>query len=88
MILSKVLSKNQITLPSEAVRKLHISKGDILKCEVHGKSISFIPVIVEEPYSEEELKKFDELYNRPTNKGKSYHSKSEAVGHLRRLKRA
>ena len=85
MILSKVLSKCQITLPKEAVRALHIEKGNVLKCTIGKGSVSFMPVVVEEPYSDEELKKFDNLYNDPANRGKSYRTKSEAMAHLKRL---
>lgn len=85
MILSKVLSKYQITLPKEAVRALHIHKGDVLKCEIGNGSVFFKPVVVEESYSEGELKKFDELYNHPKNKGKVYRSEAEAMTHLKRL---
>ena len=85
MILSKILSKYQITLPKEAVQMLHLHKGDVLKCKIEKDTISFMPVVVEEPYSEEDLQKFHDLYNHPKNKGKVYHTTSEAMGHLRRL---
>ena len=62
MILSKVLSKYQITLPKEAVRALRLDKGDLLKCQIGRLSVSFTPVVVEEPYTEEELQKFTKLY--------------------------
>ena len=86
MILSKVLSKYQITLPKEVVAALHIGRGDVLKCEIHNGKVLFSPVIVEEAYSEADFKKFDELYNRPQNRGKVYGSKEEALKHLKRLR--
>ena len=86
MILSKVLSKYQITLPKEVVMALHIGKGDVLKCEIYQGKVLFSPVIVEEAYSEEDLKEFNELYNHPQNKGKIYSSKEEALKHLKRLR--
>ena len=86
MVLSKVLSKYQITLPKEVVRQLHIAKGDLLKCEARDGRISLTPVIVEEPYSEEELRKFEALYDDPKNTGQVYHKKSEALAHLKRLR--
>ena len=48
MRLSKVLSKNQITLPREAVNVLHLSKGDLLKCEVKGGGLVLTPVVFPE----------------------------------------
>ena len=86
MTISKVLSKYQITLPKEVVHQLHISKGDLLKCEARDGRISLTPVIVEEPYSEEELKTFEMLYADPKNAGKIYRKKSEALAHLKRLR--
>ncbi len=64
---------------------LHLEKGELLKCYIQKGRISFTPVLVEEPYSPEELKKFDALYNHPKNKGKVYRTKSEALEHLRHL---
>lgn len=85
MILSKVLSKYQITLPKTAVKALQIHKGDVLRCVVEKGRLSFSPVVVDELYSQEDLKQFDKLYNDPKNKGKVYHKKSEAMEHLKRL---
>ena len=85
MILSKVLSKYQLTLPKEAVKALHIHKGDLLKCQVQNERIVFTPMVVEEPYSEEELRKFDKLYNDPKNRGKRFHSTREAIKYLESL---
>ena len=85
MILSKVLSKYQVTLPKEAVQAVGIRKGDILKCQIEKGKITFIPVVIEEPYSEEEFRKFEELYRQPANKGKVYKTKHDAMNHLKRL---
>lgn len=85
MILSKVLSKYQITLPKEAVQAVGIRKGDVLKCQIENGRITFVPVIIEEPYSEEDLRKFDDLYRRPANKGRVYKTKLDAMNHLKRL---
>ena len=85
MILSKVLSKYQITLPKEAVQALHIQKGHVLKCQIDHGTIRFTPVIVEEPYSKEELEAFNSLYNDSKNKGSVYKTKADALAHLKRL---
>ncbi len=88
MILSKVLSKFQITLPKEVVKALHIEKGHVLKCTVEKGGVLFRPVVLEEAYTEEELEKFHKLYNDPKNNGKSYGTKEDALAHLDRLKRS
>ena len=85
MILSKVLSKYQITLPKKAVEALQIHKGDVLRCVVERGRVSFCPVVVDELYSTDELKQFDKLYNDPKNKGKVYRKRSDAMEHLKRL---
>lgn len=85
MILSKVLSKYQITIPKEVVHLLHIHKGDFLKCEVQKDKIVFAPVVVEETYTQEELKKFVKLYKDPKNKGKVFHDVKDALNYLKTL---
>ena len=86
MIISKILSKYQITLPKEAVKALHLEKGSYLKCIVQNGAIFLAPVVVEDVYSSEELESFERLYSDPKNKGKVYHSKGEALEHLKGLK--
>ncbi len=44
MMIRKVLSKYQITLPKEAVRLLRIQRGDLLQCEVKDRRIVLSPV--------------------------------------------
>ncbi len=44
MILRKVLSKYQITLPRDAVKMLRIRRGDLLQCQVRDRSIVLSPV--------------------------------------------
>ena len=85
MILSKVLSKYQITLPKKAVQSLQIHQGDMLRCVVERGRVSFAPVVVDELYSDEDLNQFDKLYNDPKNKGKVYRKKSKAMEHLKKL---
>lgn len=86
MVLSKVLSKYQITLPKEVVRSLDIHKGEYLKCAVRGRSISLTPVSIEETYSEEDIRTFHTLYSHPANRGKVYKNKTEALAHLKHLR--
>ena len=85
MILSKVLSKYQITLPKEIVKTLKIQKGYMLNCRVENGSIVMTPVVVEEAYSQEDLDAFHRLYDDPENAGKTYSSKSKAMEHLKKL---
>ncbi len=86
MILSKVLSKYQITLPKEAVRALHIRKGSFLKCRIDKGGVSFVPVVVEEAYSEEQLQKFEKLCHDPRNAGRKFSSKEKALKYLKSLR--
>ncbi len=46
MMLRKVLSKYQITLPKEAVKMLNIRQGDLVQCEVKKNRIILSPVQV------------------------------------------
>ena len=85
MLLSKILSKYQITLPKQAVKALGLSKGDVLKCTVDKGSVSFTPMVVEEAYTEEEMQKFYKLYADPANKGKSFKTRTGAMAYLKSL---
>lgn len=46
MILRKVLSKYQVTLPKDAVKTLHIRQGDLLQCQVRDRAIVLSPIEV------------------------------------------
>ena len=45
-VLRKVLSKYQITLPKEAVKRLNIRQGDLVQCEVENNRLILSPVQV------------------------------------------
>lgn len=85
MVLSKILSKYQITLPKQAVQALGLHKGDILKCTIERGRVAFSPVVVDELYSDADLQSFERLYNDPKNKGKAHRSKAAAMEHLKKL---
>ncbi len=86
MILSKVLSKYQVTLPRKIVQALRIKKGHVMSCCVQDGAVVLTPVVVEEPYSEDDLKTFETLYQNPKNKGAVYSTRKEALAHLKRLR--
>ncbi|MBI4432235.1 MAG: AbrB/MazE/SpoVT family DNA-binding domain-containing protein [Candidatus Omnitrophica bacterium] len=86
MIISKVLSKHQVTLPNQAVKALHLHKGDLLKCEIKKGEIRFKPVTVEETFTEEELDRMEKLAKDPKNKGKIFDDVQGALKYLDSLK--
>jgi len=45
LVLVRLKSKSQLTIPAEICKKLGIKVGDLLKVEVEGNRIKFIPQV-------------------------------------------
>ncbi|MBL7130971.1 MAG: AbrB/MazE/SpoVT family DNA-binding domain-containing protein [Candidatus Omnitrophica bacterium] len=70
MTITKLKAKNQITIPSEIVKRLHLKTGEFLGIDVNDNYITLIPVDVEPRYSPEELSAIDRIVEKEKSKAK------------------
>lgn len=87
MTLAKLKAKNQLTIPSEVVKKLHLRKNELFAVEVEKNFIKLTPVEVEPRYTPEELNAIDQIVNQEKSKAKKLKPrKKEVKKYLRNFK--
>ena len=76
MQISKVLTRNLVTIPSEVAKALDIHPGDYLKVEQEGNAIRMAPVMIEEKWLQEELEGLRAIHQAEKHKSQRIRSKS------------
>jgi len=59
MTVTKLKAKNQLTIPSAIVKRLHLKPDELFAVDVEDNFIKLIPVKLEPRYTAEELKAID-----------------------------
>ncbi len=70
MTITKLKAKNQITIPSAIVKRLHLKLDELFSVDVEGNFIKLISVKVEPRYTAEELKAIDHIVENEKGKAK------------------
>ncbi|MDD4980792.1 MAG: AbrB/MazE/SpoVT family DNA-binding domain-containing protein [Candidatus Omnitrophica bacterium] len=70
MTITKLKAKNQITIPSVIVKRLHLKLDELFAVDVEGNFIKLIPVKVEPRYTAQELKAIDRIVENEKGKAK------------------
>lgn len=71
MTLTKLKAKNQLTIPGEIVKRLHLRTNELFTVDVEDNYIKLIPVEVEPRYTSEELAAVDRIVDREKGKAKA-----------------
>lgn len=70
MTLAKLKAKNQLTLPSAIVKRLHLRPDELFAVDVEGNFIKLIPVKVEPRYTLKEMKAIDHIVEKEKGRAK------------------
>jgi len=70
MTITKLKAKNQVTIPSAIVKRLHLKLDELFAVDVEGNFIKLVPVKVEPRYTTEELKAIDHIVENEKGKAK------------------
>jgi len=70
MTITKLKAKNQITIPSVIVKRLHLKLDELFAVDVEGNFIKLIPVKVEPRYTAQELKAIDHIVESEKGRAK------------------
>lgn len=85
MTLTKLKAKNQLTIPSTIIRRLHLKPDEIFTVDVEGNFIKLIPVKVEPRYTAEELKAIDDIVERGKGKAKAARPGKEFSRYIKKI---
>ena len=87
MTITKLKTKNQLTIPSEIVKKLHLKVNELFAVELKENYIKLTPVDVEPRYTEEELSAIDRIVEREIGHGKAVKPGKEFSDYIRKIAR-
>lgn len=85
MTLTKLKAKNQLTIPNEIIKKLHLKKNELFEINIEDDCIKLTPVDVEPRYSAQELKAIDLLVEREKKHAKSYKAGKEFSDYIKKI---
>ena len=71
MTITKLKAKNQLTIPSAIVKRLHLKQDELFAVGVEGNYIMLIPVKVEPRYTPDDLKAIDNIVKDEKCKAKA-----------------
>jgi len=85
MTIAKLKAKNQLTIPSTIVKRLHLKMDELFAVDVEDNYIKLIPVKVEPRYTAEELNAIRRLVEKEKGKGKVFKAGKEFSAYIKKL---
>jgi len=86
MTITTLKAKNQLTIPAEIVKKMHLKPSELFTVDIVGNFIKLTPVEVSPRYTAEELKTIDVIVASEKDSGKSFKPGKDFAGYIRKLK--
>ena len=85
MTITKLKAKNQLTIPSAIVKRLHLKPDELFAVDVENNYIKLIPVEVRPRYSVEELKAIDRITEKEKAKAKAIKPGKQFSRYIKRI---
>ncbi len=85
MTLTKLKAKNQLTIPSEVVKKLRLKINELFTVELEKDYIKLTPVDVEPRYTSEELDKIRAVVEKEKKQGVTVKSPKEFSTYVKKI---
>ena len=85
MLLRRIKSKNQLTIPNELMKKLDLTQNDIVEFSLEENFINVTPVQVESRYTPEELKAMDDIVEKEKKAGKRLKAGKKFEEYIRKI---
>lgn len=85
MIITTLKAKNQLTIPIEIVKRLHLRPHELFAVDVEDNFIKLIPVEVEPRYTTEELKAIDQIIVQGKGKAKTLKPGKEFSKYIKKI---
>lgn len=85
MTITKLKAKNQITIPSVIVKRMHLKPEELFAVDIENNYIKLIPVEVAPRYTAEELKAIRRLVEKEKGKARVFKAGKEFSQHIKEL---
>lgn len=86
-IVAKLSIRNQLTVPKEVVKVLHLRPGDLLKVTPYNGGFLAVPVEIEERYPEDLISEAAGALEKDLEQGKTFKSFKAMMTELRKHKK-
>jgi len=86
MTVVRLKAKNQITLPVQIIKRLHLREDELFQVDIEGNYIRLIPVDVKPRYTKKDLEKINKLVRKERKKAKSIKAGSEFSSYIDNIK--
>ncbi len=86
MTITTLKAKNQLTIPAEIVKRMHLKPRELFTVDVVGNFIKLTPVEVSPRYTAEELKAIDAIVASEKAKGKQFKPGKDFTRYLKKIK--
>lgn len=85
MTITKLKAKNQLTIPSVIVKRLHLKADELFAVDIVGNYIKLTPVQVEPRYSDKELQAIDSIVEKEKSKAKALKPGEEFSRYIKKI---
>ena len=85
MIITKLKTKNQITLPKEVVKKLNLKPNELFTVDIEGNCIKLIPVELEPKYTPQDLNAIDKIVEKEKDKARTVKAGKEFSDYIKKI---
>ncbi|MFH1259201.1 MAG: hypothetical protein ABII74_05235 [Elusimicrobiota bacterium] len=85
MTIAKLKAKNQITLPNEIVKRMHLRVNELFAVYVEKNYIKLMPVEMEPRYTPEELSGIDKIVDAEKSKAKVLKPGKEFSAYIKKI---
>lgn len=86
MTITTLKAKNQLTIPAEIVKKMHLRPHELFAVDIMDNFIKLTPVEVSPRYTAEELKTVDAIVASEKAKGKQFKPGKDFAEYLKKIK--
>lgn len=86
MTITTLKAKNQLTIPVEIVKRMHLKPRELFAVDVVDNFIKLTPVEVNPRYTAEELKAIDTIVTSEKAKGKPFKPGKDFTGYIKKIK--
>lgn len=85
MTVTRLKAKNQLTIPSEIVKRMHLRPHELFSVDIEDNFIKLIPVEVEPRYTPEELKAIDRIVDEEKDRAKAIKPGKEFSCYIKKI---
>lgn len=85
MTITKLKAKNQVTIPSAIVKRLHLKLEELFTVDIEDNYIKLIPVEVEPKYTAEDLRAVRRIVEKEKKRGKVFNTEKEFSKYVKKI---